>query len=70
MFHIIAGVIRVRFPRSESVDVVNNLSRERLIDILGLTRGEEKNKQQKTQSHGLWRSLGFEMTLVSCEEES
>lgn len=68
MLNIVAGVIWVSLPRSEGVDVIDGLLRQRLMQIFSLGRCEKKrqgNKQQRHNSRRSLRSVFLECNLKS-----
>ena len=68
MLNIIADVIWVSLPRSEGVDVIDGLLRQRLMQIFSLGRCEKKrqrNKQQRHNSRWSPRSVFLECNLKS-----
>ena len=68
MLNIVAGVIWVSLPRSEGVDVIDGLLRQRLMQIFSLGRREKKrqrNKQQRHNSRRSPRSVFLECNLKS-----
>ena len=56
MFNIVAGVIWVSLPRSEGVNVIDGLLRQRLMQIFSLGRCEKKRQRNKQQRHNSRRS--------------
>ena len=68
MLNIVAGIIWVSLPRSEGVDVIDGLLRQRLMQIFSLGRCEKKrqrNKQQRHNSRRSPRSVFLECNLKS-----
>lgn len=66
MLNIIAGVIWVSLPRSEGVDVIDGLLRQRLMQIFSLGRCEKKRQRNKQQRHNSrWSPRSVSLSVTS-----